>query len=743
VPGLTVSNNPNNISINIRGIGLTFNSPNIAQGVPIYRDGLLVPTSIGDEPLWDVANVQVLRGPQGTLVGANSTGGALFINTVNPDVTDGVRGYQQVTVGDYRHVQAQSAVNLPIGPALAARVGAYIERRDSYSADLTPAASSANRPEPGDLDMTALRGSLLWKPTARVQLLGKLEYFENRTGYVAEKPIGIASTRIDGVMTVCPAPGSYLGADPATWNQVPAACGFAPFAPANDYQIAYGSGSSLLREQVWRDSVEGRFVLTDAGMTLRILAGASYNTTHVQNDNTASINYNGGSSSATHEHSLTWEADLLSPVDGALQWVVGGFFWRDPTAFIFTQLNYSGGPYGFGPGYSQPTGGLYLNGDNSRESYAAFANVNYRLNPRWKLELGARETRDRNGNPFHACSAPANTPSCIDGDSNAFHFLSPDPANPWGPMLYNGDGFANLGYEQDSLFTWKAALDYDLAPQSYLYALVATGAKAGGVRTNTPGDNFTPERDADLELGWKATALAGSVSIQLNGFYTHYNDMQIRAIDTASGQDSIFNAGTANVFGVEFAGTAELGAWQLAATGSYTKSAFSIGHIVNQDICNLYQPCAAGRPVQCPPGVANGPYNGGQCFDFESGGLYVNGRFYPWLENVTGLQLPNSPVFQGNLALGYRWTLRGATLTPRLNLSYQGTQYSQIYNTPLDHYRARTNLDFKLTYRRQQWQVDGFTTNLTAATYPVAQSDQNAQLFNAPRQYGLRVTRQF
>src|SRR6266446_3558394 len=95
VPGLSVANQVLNTIINIRGMGSGFPLPTASQGVPIYRDNLLVPPNAGDEPLWDIENVQVLRGPQGTLVGSNSTGGAVFINTVNPTLGDN-HGYVQV-----------------------------------------------------------------------------------------------------------------------------------------------------------------------------------------------------------------------------------------------------------------------------------------------------------------------------------------------------------------------------------------------------------------------------------------------------------------------------------------------------------------------------------------------------------------------------------------------------------------------------------------------------------------------
>jgi iron complex outermembrane recepter protein len=754
VPGLSISNQVQTANINIRGIGSTFSSPNIAQGVPVYRDGLLIPTSVADEPLWDVANVQVLRGPQGTLVGANSTGGAMFINTVDPMVGGGIQGYAQATGGNYHHVQLQSAVDLPIGAAFAARVGMYYDRRGSYSRNLTasglqPAAgvpALASRLEPGDEDMAALRGALLWRPSERVSVLAKIDYFRNDTGYPAEKPIPIHSTEVNGVTTVCPVPGSYFGAEAATWSSVPAACGAAPFAPASPYDVAYAAPDTSLREQIWRGGLHGHIQLGAGGPTLRLLAGGAFNSTRTQAENTASPYFSGGSNSTTQEHTWTLEADLLSRSGAPLQWVVGGFWWANPTDFTYAPVNFSGGPFGVGTGFSAPTGGLLLDGSNSRRSHALFGDASYRLRPRWKVEMGLRETWDENSNPYEACPGGIpSTPTCYAGDANAFHFLSPNPADPWGALVFNGSGLQNLGLEKDSFLTWKLAIDYRIGASDFLYAEAATGAKSGGIRTNAIGDNFAPEKDTDYELGWKSTLLDGRADLQLDGFYTSYRHMQIRATDVSSGQGSIFNAGSARDYGVEFAGRLRASGWQVAATASYTKSSVTIGDIVNGDVCGLYVPCTAGHPVQCPPGVPNGPYDGNACFNFRNGGLYLDGRLYPWLEDVNGIQLPNSPNFQGNVSLAYDWLLPdGDLLIPRIDFSYEGRQYGQIYDTPLDDLPARKNLDFMLAYVHDRWTVEGFVANLTAAVYPIAEGDPNvndAEIFNSPRRFGARVMR--
>jgi iron complex outermembrane receptor protein len=387
---------------------------------------------------------------------------------------------------------------------------------------------------------------------------------------------------------------------------------------------------------------------------------------------------------------------------------------------------------------------MYLDGGNLRTSHALFGNVTYQFNRQWKAEGGVRETWDENTNPFKPCAANLNNASCYYGDANAFHFLGPNPNDPWGPLILNGNGRQNLGSESDSLFIWKLALDYNVTPQSYLYGEIATGAKSGGIRTNIPGDNFAPERDTDLEIGWKATGLGGRASIQLDAFYMSYSDMQIRAADIVSGQNSIYNAGHANDYGVELTAQSALSRWQFAATGSWVRSHFTLGNIVNQDACSLYAPCFNENAGQCPPGVPNGPVPGSPgstCFNYRDGGAYINGQYFPWIESVNGLQLPNSATFQGNVSVSYAMAIRaGGTLTPRLDLSYQGRQFSQIYDTPLDLYPSRTNVTVKLTYDRTRWLLAAFATNLTGRVYPLAQNDQNAEIFSAPRQFGMQIS---
>jgi len=133
MPSVVVNNFGQGNDFNVRGIGKAEHNTQTTTGVITYRDGVpTFPGYIQEEPYYDVANIQVLRGPQGTVVGQNATGGAVFVNTNDPVIDGGVHGYVQGQYGNYSDVGLQGAINLPISDTLAARVAVFSERRDGF-----------------------------------------------------------------------------------------------------------------------------------------------------------------------------------------------------------------------------------------------------------------------------------------------------------------------------------------------------------------------------------------------------------------------------------------------------------------------------------------------------------------------------------------------------------------------------------------------------------------------------------
>src|SRR5260221_4128467 len=164
-------------------------------------------------------------------------------------------------------------------------------------------------------------------------------------------------------------------------------------------------------------------------------------------------------------------------------------------------------------------------------------------------------------------------------------------------------------------------------PRSTLFPYTTLFRSAGGIsgQPGKYGQNFAPEKDTDFELGWKSTQLNGRATLQLNGFYTRYVDMQISDVNPQTGAGDVHNAGATSIYGLEFTGAANLDNWLVNATASYTKSKFNIcgQGIVNTEICALYMPCNSAVGRQWPPCLANGTTC---CFDYKTGGLTPHGK---------------------------------------------------------------------------------------------------------------------
>ena len=121
-PGLTITKSGLTESVNIRGIGIASGSPQVANGVATYLDGVFQPPVVSTGSFYDIATIEILRGPQGTLVGSNSTGGAIFINTNKPKLGEMGGADQSADMAITTTSSANAAINLPIGETLAVRV---------------------------------------------------------------------------------------------------------------------------------------------------------------------------------------------------------------------------------------------------------------------------------------------------------------------------------------------------------------------------------------------------------------------------------------------------------------------------------------------------------------------------------------------------------------------------------------------------------------------------------------------
>ena len=154
------SSNPRNTSLNIRGLGVPFGltSDGFEQGVGIYIDDVYFSrVAAATFDFLDVAQVEVLRGPQGTLYGKNTTAGAVNIRTNQPTFT--FQGNAEVSLGNYAFKQARAAVSGPLSDTIALRVAASLTDRRGTIFNVT------SRQDIQSLDNLGLRAQVLWQPT--------------------------------------------------------------------------------------------------------------------------------------------------------------------------------------------------------------------------------------------------------------------------------------------------------------------------------------------------------------------------------------------------------------------------------------------------------------------------------------------------------------------------------------------------------------------------------------------------
>lgn len=343
-PSLSVTDQGLTQSVNIRGIGIASGSPSVANGVATYIDGVFQPPVLTASSFYDIGSIEVLRGPQGTLVGSNSTGGALFINTANPS-TAAIGGYAEASYGSYNAVSLQGALNIPISSNFAVRVAGNGRWRDSYYTDIGPFKNT-----PDSLDEQAVRLSALWQ-TSDFRALAKVEFIDKNTGGYAYRPI--------------------VGTD------------FAGDRRANFRELTYNA-PTLNHERGVLSSLELRHELS-SGVVLRSISG--YNNKRINNlyDMDGAINAPNPSISSTQtqdqfvrERQWSQEFNIISPTAGAFNWIVGGYLQKNK---IDVDIQAASG---------SPTDPTDITISQDKTTWGVFVQTGYKLTQGLELQVGGR-----------------------------------------------------------------------------------------------------------------------------------------------------------------------------------------------------------------------------------------------------------------------------------------------------------------------------------------------------------------
>ncbi len=334
-PSAVVNNFGQGIDFNIRGIGKAEHNSQTTTGVITYRDGVATfPGYYTAEPYYDLERVEILRGPQGTFVGENATGGAVFVNSNNPVINGGHTGYIQGDLGNYDYFGAQGAINLPAGDTFAARVAFNALKRDSYY--------DIEGPYTGDdgVETGSVRVGMLWEPTDSLSLNFKVDYnYLDLSGYPAD-PV-LATNDIFEITA---------NADIHALDR------FGRAVLKIDYEFANGT-------------------------TLRSVSGYQEGQTEYRADLDGTSAGNNIFGDIANEDIYSQEINLISSEANKLEWIVGAYYQHDESFFRPDGGFYIGVP---------PPVFYTLDGTNIRENLAAFGQLSFDMPQGFQLQLGAR-----------------------------------------------------------------------------------------------------------------------------------------------------------------------------------------------------------------------------------------------------------------------------------------------------------------------------------------------------------------
>jgi iron complex outermembrane receptor protein len=338
-PSVTVNNFGQGNDFDIRGIGKGEHNTQTGTGVVTYRDGVATfPGYFQEEPYYDVANLEVLRGPQGTFSGQNATGGAVYVTTRDPEINGGHSGYLFGHFGNYTDTGLQGAVNLPINDTLAARLAFNTEYRDSFY--------NVSGPWKGDghVKWGSLRLSFLWEPNPQLRVSWKTDYnYLNNGGYFGDSLTNQGTHNL--------------------------------FTFSNNYK-------NYARDQGVRSALKIDYLMAN-GVTFRSLTG-------VQTSNSAYTGDIDGTALPAPNFSIaedvsttewTQEFNLISPNTGPFKWVLGAYYQN-------LTYNFPHGHFdiGFPPGFIDEA----LWGTNWTYTEAAFGQMSYDLPHGFQFQAGAR-----------------------------------------------------------------------------------------------------------------------------------------------------------------------------------------------------------------------------------------------------------------------------------------------------------------------------------------------------------------
>lgn len=534
VPGFSFANALYGTPVyTLRGMGLNDTSIAASPAVSIYVDEVPLPFPIaaGVAPI-DLERVEVLKGPQGTLFGLNSTGGAINYIAAKP-TSDLAAGFR-ASYGRFNEITAEGFLSGPLASGINGRLSVFVDRSDDWQRNYTRSDSLGGKRK------FSARGLLESKISERLRVLLSLSGWSDQSDHPAPQFVGLrpGDLRILNTpqITQQPAPRDARAAD---WSATRT-----PKKDQNFYQVA------LRAEYDFSDEIRLTSISSLQRFTRDDFADA---------DGTRFESLD----MSQYGKIRSWYQELrLSGESGRWNWIAGGNISRDK---IDETLDLRFGDSAlsrlFGPAI--PWNHIITPEKHKINTAAAFVHAKYQLNDSLSLEAAARYTDVKRD--FSACARDSGDGLAAAG----FEFLqarSKGAANvvdipPGGCFTLdnnNNPAFTRLELNQDNI-SWRAAVNWTLRPRLLLYANISRGYKAGGfpmaIATNTGSYvSVSQEFVMAYEVGVKAALFDRRMQINGAGFYYDYSDKQMlgKRIDPIVGAlNAYVNVPKSEVYGAE------------------------------------------------------------------------------------------------------------------------------------------------------------------------------------------------
>ena len=678
-----------------------------------------VPLQTGDTgpgKFFDLQNVQVLKGPQGTLFGRNSTGGAVLYEPTRP--TDAFGGYVNLQYGRFEDRQIEAAINIPAGDTLAFRFAGKRAKRDGFTKNIVTGQ------ELDDRDYLGLRGSMLWTPSDRFENLLMFDYTKSDTNGSSQQIAGIDTnkvlTTVNGLPLTLGGNGptpTQIALDPATYFPQAIAAGRISLFPnpalpnqvANQInggpRISQSIVDGISKARGWGITNISTFEISD-NLTLKNIFGYrrykqlsryDYDGTayplldQVTPDGDWSVNLR----QISNETQLQGKA-----FDGALDYTLGAFvLWsKSPSPQRTVQV-------------SVGTPSLSVSSPVER-SQAVFGQFTYDFSSMGAEGLsftaGYRYTHD-----FRSVSAANYRDSSAKASNNWQFSHAPNTCS-----LINGCPTVTKASFNAS--SYNIGLDYQVNPSTLVYFTHRRGYRAGGLNPQALdfGVKYGPETVTDFELGLKTDFNLGSMEGRLNvaGFISQLKDAQVSQSFSTTNPvtqqlaliNLIVNAAKAKIKGIEIDATLKpFENLTLGASYSYTDAKYS------------------------------------SFIDVQTGNPITN-RPFPFLAKhrlnlSANYTIPLSDTM-GNLSFGANW-------------AYSSSYSLSVFPDPLGVENGYNQLDLRADWNnvigQEGLSVGFFVNNVTKELYKIggvpiySVLGTTSVLYNEPRTWGVQLRYRF